>query len=423
MNNLQASDFNQMYNIIESMRNQLYPYRLNLIATRSMLNNPLNPFAYTIPGNVIKASVDMAERLTRRYEKPEFGIKESEVDGIVYPVEYETIDKEAFCNLAHFSKKGFPRKLPKMMLVAPLAGHHATLLKKTIIELLPHFDVFVTDWIDACQVPLIYGKFDMDDYINYIIQFIEDFDERIHVMAVCQPTVPVLAASAIMSEAKSDKVPLSMTLVGGPIDARENPTAVNDFANNKSLKWFEDSLIMTVPNNYPGAGRKVYPGFLQLAGFISMNWKNHLQSHMELFSNIVENNQDKVDFHKNFYDEYLSVMDLPAEYYIQTIREVFQRYSLAKGTLKSKSREVNLKSIKNCAILGVEGENDDIAAVGQTKAALELCTGIPSEKKHYHLQKEVGHYGVFSGSKFKKYIVPVIKEFAYKYSEEKPKKV
>lgn len=416
MNNHQTSDFNQTYNLVEMFRSQISPLRLNLLSTKAMLSNPLNPFAYGAYSRIIRANIELAERLSRKYVKPKWDIDEILIDDRSYNVELEIIDKEAFCNLIHFSKKAFPKKLPKMLVVAPMAGHHATLLKKTIKDLLTHFDVYVTDWIDASQVPLFYGKFDMDDYIDYIIQFINDFDQPVNILAVCQPTVPVLAAVSIMSEKGLDKIPSSITLIGGPIDARENPSAVNDFATSKSMKWFEDSVIMTVPQNYPGAGRKVYPGFLQLAGFISMNWENHLKSHIELYENIMDSDYDKIDFHNKFYDEYFSVMDLPAEYYLQTISEVFQKYSLAKGKMISKSRVANLKNIKNSAILGIEGENDDIASVGQTLAALELCENVPSDKKQYHIQKGVGHYGAFTGSKFRNHILPVIKEFAYKHS-------
>ena len=416
MSNLRTSDFNQMYNIIEVMRAQISPFRLNLLSMQSILNNPTNPFSYTPAGNYLRAMVEVSERLTRKYEKPEFGIDEIEIDSKKYPVEIEIIDKEPFCNLIHFSKKGCPVKLPKMLVVAPLAGHHATLLKGTVRELMPFFDVYLTDWIDASQVPLVYGKFDMDDYIDYIIQFLGHFKDPVHILAVCQPTVPVLAAVSIMSDQKSENLPASMILMGGPIDARENPTVLNDFAVDQRLKWFEDTVITTVPNNYPGAGRKVYPGFLQLSGFMSLNWQKHLNSYLELFKNLVNHDQHKADIHRKFYDEYLSVMDLPAEFYIQTIREVFQKFSLAKGKLKSKGRDANVASITKPALLGIEGENDDIAAVGQTLAAIDLCANIPGDRKQYHLQKGVGHYGVFSGSKFRLHIVPVIKEFAYKYN-------
>jgi len=411
----QPGDFNQLYNMLEFSRMQMTPFRMNLLSMQNMMNSPANAFGYSIAGNYMRASIEVMERLTRKYEKPEFDITETEVDGAKYKIEIELEESKPFCNLLHFSKKKCPKKLPKMLIVAPLAGHHATLLKDTVRQLLPYFDVYITDWIDASQVPMVYGEFDFDDYIDYLIEFFNLLEERVHVLAVCQPTVPVIAAVSIMTDEKSKHIPKSMILMGGPVDARENPTILNDFVTDRGMKWFEDSVITTVPNNYPGAGRKVYPGFLQLAGFISLNLNRHLDSYLELFKNLVSHNETDADIHKKFYDEYLSVMDLPAEFYLQTVREVFKKFSLARGKLKSRGREVDAGNITVPALLGIEGENDDIAAVGQTSAALDLCDNIPASRKQYYLQKGVGHYGVFSGSKFKLHIVPVIKEFAYKF--------
>lgn len=417
MSNFSINDNNPLYNMVELARAQISPLRLNLLYMQDLMNNPINPFAYTMQGNILRASVEVTERLTRNYKKPEFHINNIKIDEKEYQIELEIEHSKPFCNLLHFSKKGYPKKLPKIIVVAPMAGHHATLLKGTVLELLPFFDVYITDWIDASQVPLIYGEFDFDDYIDYLIEFFELFTDQISVIAVCQPTVPVLAAISIMSEQNSKHIPKSMVLMGGPVDARENPTTVSEFASEHKIKWFEQYVITTVPNNYPGAGRKVYPGFLQIAGFMSLNWQRHMNSYLDLFQNLVNHDENKVAIHKKFYDEYLSVMDLPAEFYLQTIREVFQKYSLAKGKLKSRGRDANADNITKTALLGIEGENDDIAAVGQTLAALELCENIPTAKKHYHLQKGVGHYGVFTGSKFKLHIVPVIKDFVYKYAK------
>jgi poly(3-hydroxybutyrate) depolymerase len=255
------------------------------------------------------------------------------------------------------------------------------------------------------------GSFDMDDFIEYVIEFIRTLGPDLHVMAVCQPTVPVLAAISIMSQAGDPQIPKSMTLMGGPVDARKNPTKVNCFATARSIDWFKHTVIMPVPPNYPGYMRQVYPGFLQLAGFMSLNIARHIDSHLDMFKNLFLEEDEKAEADKKFYDEYLSVMDLPAEFYIQTIKQVFQDFDLAKGKLISRGRKVDTRSITKCALLGIEGERDDIAAVGQTKAALDLCDNIPNDKKHYHMQHGVGHYGVFSGSKFKKHIVPVITDF------------
>ncbi len=416
MEKIQAGDFNQLYNFVEAYRAQITPFRMGLLAMQSIFNSPMNIYSYGLPGNILRATIEVTERLTRHYEKPQFGITECKVDGKTYNIEIEDADQKPFCTLLHFSKKGCPVKLPKLMIVAPMAGHHATLLRGTVEDLLPYFDIYITDWISASQVPVFYGKFDLDDYIDYLIEFFRLFRGPLHVLAVCQPTVPVMAAAAIMSDEKSKHLPKSIILMGGPIDARANPTVLTEFAEDHSIKWFEDSVITTVPNNLAGAGRKVYPGFLQLSGFIGMNWQRHLNSYMDLFKDLVLHNDAKADIHKKFYDEYLSVMDLPAEFYIQTIREVFQKFSLAKGKMKSRGREVDVEKITEPALLGIEGEHDDIAAVGQTRAALEICTNIPKSRKQYYLQKGVGHYGVFSGSKFREFIVPAIKEFAYKFN-------
>lgn len=297
-----------------------------------------------------------------------------------------------------------------------MAGHHATLLKGTVAELLPYFDVYITDWVDACQVPLSHGTFDMDDYIDYIIEFFNLLGP-INVMAVCQPTVPVLAATAILASYNSSNAPKSMILMGGPVDARKNPTAVNVFASGKQIDWFEKNVIMQVPPNYPGYKRQVYPGFIQLAGFMGMNLTKHIDSHMKLFKNIIIEDNETAINQRKFYDEYLSVMDLPAEYYLQTVKEVFLDFSLATGKLISRGRKVDLSAINKTALFGIEGEKDDIAGVGQTKASLCLCTNLPESKKHYHLQKGAGHYGIFNGSKYRQFIVPEIKKFVYKFNK------
>jgi len=413
---IQVGDFNQLYNFIEAYRAQITPFRINLLNMQSILNNPFNVYSYSFPGSMLRAALEVTERLTRHYEKPSFGITKCEIGNKTYKIEIEEVDQKPFCTLLHFSKKNYPTKLPKLLVVAPMAGHYATLLRGTVEELLPYFDIYITDWINASQVPVAYGKFDLDNYIDYLIEFFALFKDPFHVLAVCQPTVPVMAAASIMSDEKSHYLPKSLILMGGPIDARANPTILTSFAEEHTIKWFENSVITTVPNNLPGAGRKVYPGFLQLAGFISMNWQRHFNSYMDLFKDLVLHNDIKAEIHKKFYDEYLSVMDLPAEFYLQTIREVFQKFSLAKGKMRSRGREVDVEKIEDCALLGIEGEHDDIAAVGQTRAALEICTNIPKEKKQYYLQPGVGHYGVFSGSKFKQFVVPVIKEFVYKFN-------
>lgn len=412
------STFNPMYNIVEMTRLQFSPFRIYLNSMHQYLESAYNPIQNTTFGNAAGAVIEIIERLTRDYQKPEFGIKETIINNKKYEIIQETTLSKTFCHLLHFKKADdFKDKQPKLLIVAPLAGHHATLLRSTVQGLLPFCDVYITDWIDASQIPVSDGSFDMDDYINYVIEFLQFLGPKTHILAVCQPTVPVLAAVSLMSEAKDKATPSSMILMGGPIDARKSPTAVNHFAIDKSIEWFKDSVITSVPFNHPGFTRKVYPGFLQLAGFISMNWRKHVDSHLELFKHLLIDDDDKAENQKKFYDEYLSVMDLPAEFYLQTIKEVFHKFSLAKNQLISRGRKVDTTKITKTAILGIEGEHDDISGIGQTKAALELCSGVPESNKQYHLQKGVGHYGVFSGSKFHKEVVPVITKFVQKWDK------
>ncbi|GAB4163239.1 MAG: polyhydroxyalkanoate depolymerase [Rickettsiaceae bacterium] len=412
------ADTSQFYTFIELTRNNISPFRFGLMSLQQMLEHPNPLLKNTHLISVMKASLDIAERITRTYKKPQFGITKCMVDGKEQKVVKRTLRKDVFCHLQHFTKPDYKKAQPKLLIVAPMSGHHATLLRGTVQDTLPFFDVYITDWVDANQVPITDGSFDLDSFIDYTMNYIRVLGPDVHVLAVCQPTVPVLAATALMSENNDPHVPKSMILIGGPIDARKNPTKPNDFATDKSLVWFDQTLITNVPANYPGYRRRVYPGFLQLAGFMTMNLQNHLTSHFDLFKNLIVEDNAQVEKQKKFYDEYLSVMDLPAEFYLQTIKEVFHDFSLAKGKFISRGRKVNLDAISKSALMGIEGENDDIAAVGQTKAALNLCKNIPANKKKYHLQKGVGHYGAFSGSKFRQSIVPAIKEFVYENEQK-----
>jgi poly(3-hydroxybutyrate) depolymerase len=409
--------FNYSYNLMELYRMQLFPFRFGLLEMQQFFENHHNPFYDTNSSKVTRATLEMFERLTRKYPKIGFNINSCQVDGISYKVKEKKVLNKPFCNLLHFEKIGLKDDLPKLLIVAPMSGHHATLLHGTVEDMLSYADVYITDWIDANQVPLELGKFDMDDFIDYIIQFVTFLGKNIHVMAVCQPTVPVLAAISIMSIEKHPCIPSSMILMGGPVDASKNPTKVNDFATGKTIEWFERMVLSHVPFNYPGYMRLVYPGFLQLLGFISMNLNRHLSSHIDLFTYLLVEDDIQADRQKRFYDEYFSVMDIPAEFYLQTIEEVFHNFSLARGTLVSNGHRIDLKAITKCALFGIEGENDDISAVGQTKESLNLCSGIPINMKKYHLQKGVGHYGVFSGSKFRKNIAPLIGEFIAQHQQ------
>lgn len=365
--------------------------------------------------NIAHANLTLGDFLTKRYNKPKFKIYDCMIDGKIYLIKEKIICSKNFCNLLHFEKQDFTLKQEKLLIIAPMAGHYATLLYDTVKTLLPNFDVYITDWLNARDVPISKGYFNMDDFIDYIIEFSHLLSPNLNIMAVCQPTVPTIAAVSLIEQEKQKNQNLikSMILMGGPVDARANPTLVNEFATSHDYQWFEKNSISLVPQNYKGAGRFVYPGALQLAGFMSLNLSRHTNSYLEMWQNII--NQDIVAFEKkyNFYHEYLAVMDLTAEFYLQTIKEVFQNFSLAKNNLISRGRKIDTHAIKDVALLVVEGELDDIAAVGQTKAALDLCANIPDNCKKYHMQKSVGHYGVFSGSKFRKYIAPEIKNFVY----------
>lgn len=414
MNTYLMTDNNHLYAYVEALRHNISPARLMLLQANSLVqNSSFGMMKNSHLETLVKANIDILERLTRKYKKPIFGIRNCVIDGQETLVRRKVITKDPFCNLLHFSKPNYSKTQPKMLIVAPMSGHHATLLRGTVQDTLPHFDVYITDWIDANQVPICDGSFDLDSYIDYIMNYIRLLGPNIHVYAVCQPTVPVLAATAIMSEMHDEHIPKSLILTGGPIDARKNPTMPNDFAMQRNLEWFDSAMITSVPSNYPGYRRRVYPGFLQLLSFVNMNLQRHITSHFDMYKSLLIEDDEKADKQKKFYDEYFSVMDLPAEFYLQTIKEVFHDFSLAKGKFISRGRKVNLAAIEKCALLGIEGEKDDIAAIGQTKAALDLCKNIPNSMKKYHLQKGAGHYGVFSGSKFRNIIVPEIKEFVY----------
>jgi poly(3-hydroxybutyrate) depolymerase len=392
----------------------LQPSRAWADATMLMFKNPLNPFSKTTFGKSMAAAAEVYERATRRYGKPEWGIDSTLVGGERVPIRISTVWERPFCKLLHFEREleQRPRRpQPKVLLVAPLSGHYATLLRGTVEAFLPSHEVYITEWADARTVPLSEGAFDLDDYIDYLISIFHRFRGECHVVAVCQPAVPVLAAIALMEADNDPYVPRSMTLMGGPIDTRINPTAVNQVAQARGINWFRSHVISKVPFPHPGFGREVYPGFLQLAGFVSMNIERHLDAHHALFLNLVKGDGDSVTKHEQFYDEYLAVMDLPAEYYLQTVESVFIRHDLPNSTMTHRGTPVDLSAISRVALLTVEGENDDISGVGQTEAAHALCANIPPERKSHYLQLGVGHYGVFNGSRFRAEIQPRIADF------------
>jgi poly(3-hydroxybutyrate) depolymerase len=375
--------------------------------------NPLNPFAHTYLGRAAAAGLEVFERTTRRYGKPEFGLAETIVDGTSVAVSERVVWRQPFCNLIHFERavpKGRTSD-PRVLIVAPMSGHYATLLRGTVEALLPQSDVYITDWIDARVVPLTEGTFDLDDYIEYVIEMLHFLGPDTHVIAVCQPAVPVLAAVALMEADNDPLSPSSMTLMGGPIDTRINPTSVNQLAEDKPITWFRDNVIMPVPFPQPGFMRPVYPGFLQLSGFMSMNLDRHMTATKEFFEHLVKNDGDAAEKHRDFYDEYMAVMDLTAEFYLQTVDQVFIRHALPHGTFMHRGQAVDPAAIRTCALMTVEGERDDISGIGQTHAAHGLCSNIPDEKRVHHLQEGVGHFGVFSGSRFQRELVPRIVDF------------
>jgi poly(3-hydroxybutyrate) depolymerase len=402
------------YWFYEMTQASLNPSRALADATRLFFKNPANPMAHTEFGKTVAAACEMFERSTRRYGKPEWRIDSTLVGGERVPVHISTAWERPFCRLLHF-ERAFERRprrpQPRLLIVAPLSGHYATLLRGTVEGLLPYHDVYVTDWADARMVPLTAGSFDLDDYIDYVISMLHLLHGDVHVLAVCQPSVPVMAAIARMEASNDPYVPHSMVLMGGPIDTRVNPTAVNVLAERRGTDWFRRSVITKVPFPNPGLMRDVYPGFLQLNGFVSMNLERHIAAHRNLFTHLVKGDGDSAQKHREFYDEYLAVMDLSAEYYLQTVDTVFVRQALPKGEMTHRGAPVDPACIRRVALLTVEGENDDISGRGQTEAAHRLCSNIPPELKSHWMQPGVGHYGVFNGSRFRAEIAPRIADF------------
>lgn len=401
------------YNFYEWSHAALQPWRAYAEATRLLYSNPLNPFSQTPWGRSVAAYAEVFERATRRYGKPRFDLPTTTVNFQKVDVRERVVWSKPFCNLIRFERDLPAGRKPdaKLLIVAPMSGHYATLLRGTVEAMLPHLDVYITDWADARMVPLADGSFDLDGYIDYIIDILHFLGPDAHVMAVCQPSVPVLAAVSVM-EARGDVfAPATMTLMGGPIDTRRNPTAVNTLAQERGIEWFKDNVVMPVPWPAPGFGRMVYPGFLQLSGFMSMNLDRHIIAHKDFFMHLVKHDGDGAEKHREFYDEYLAVMDLTAEFYLQTVDAVFVRHALPKGEMTHRGIPVDPSAIRNTALLTVEGENDDISGLGQTQAAQDLCSNLPANKKAHYMQPAVGHYGVFNGSRFRAEIAPRVRDF------------
>ncbi len=398
-----------LYAAYELQRQLATPVRLWANALEQVYSSPYNPLSDTWFGKSVAASAEIMARLTQNYGKPAFGLKTTEIGNEIVAVNEEILLRKPFCQLLRFHRDT-ARRDPKVLVVAPMSGHFATLLRGTVEALLPDHDVHITDWADAREVPLSLGNFDLDDYVDYVMEFCRYLGPDVHVIAVCQPSVPVMAAAALMAADKDPRQPRSITLMGGPIDTRVSPTTPNDLAMRNSMMWFRQNVISTVPFTYPGAMRRVYPGFLQLTSFISMNLDRHINAHMRQFEHLVKGDDDSADGHRAFYDEYLAVMDLTAEFYLQTIQVVFKEHQLPRGVWVSRGRTVDPSAIET-ALMTVEGELDDISGIGQTKAAHELTPNIPGARHVHWEQPRVGHYGIFNGRKWREQIMPRVRDF------------
>jgi poly(3-hydroxybutyrate) depolymerase len=406
-----------LYQLYETQRALLSPFAEFASASSKLYSHPLSPFAHTPMADRVSAGLDLMHRLSKEYEKPEFNITSAKVGDIEVAVQQQTAIEKPFCRLLRFkrfsddiSALSRMKDQPTVLVVAPLSGHHSTLLRDTVRALLRDHKVFITDWTDARMVPLGAGPFHLDDYVSYIQEFIRHAGPDVNVISVCQPTVPVLAAISLMASA-GEPTPRTMTMMGGPIDARRSPTAVNNLAMNKSHNWFEHNVIYRVPVNYPGSGRRVYPGFMQHSGFVAMNPDRHLSSHYDYFLDLVRGDDDSADSHREFYDEYNAVLDMPAEYYLDTIKVVFQDFALVNGTWEVNGQLVRPQDISRTALLTIEGELDDISGAGQTRAAHGLCTGIPKSRQFHYDVIGAGHYGIFSGRRWREKVYPEVRDF------------
>ncbi|MBL8549746.1 MAG: polyhydroxyalkanoate depolymerase [Hyphomonadaceae bacterium] len=408
-----------LYSLYELNHLAVAPLRAAAMVQGAMMRSPFNPASETEMARTAAAASDLFETVTRRYRKPEWGIKETIVNGAPVGVSPKPVWSSAWCSMVHFQRdraalkkaRRDNRRDAKVLIVAPMSGHYATLLRGTVEAFLPEHEVYITDWADARMVPIIAGRFDLNDYIDHVAMMLRVLGPGAHVVAVCQPGPPVLAAVSIMSERDDPCLPSTMTIMGSPIDARLSPTQPNLLAAKRPYSWFERTLIHSVPPVYPGAFRSVYPGFLQLAGFLGMNLARHVDAHWEYYKNLVKDDGDSAQKHRIFYDEYLSVCDLTEEFYLQTIKDVFQEFKLPRGLLEHRGRLVRPQAIKRTALMTVEGENDDISGIGQTQAAHELCASLPASMRLDYVQPGVGHYGVFNGRRFTTEIYPRIREF------------
>jgi poly(3-hydroxybutyrate) depolymerase len=414
-----------LYQLYESQRALMAPFADFAAATAKLYKHPLSPFTHVPGAQRLSAGFELLHRLGMDYEKPAFEIDTIKSAGIEVAVQEQTALEKPFCRLIRFKRFSDDaatldkmKEQPSVLVVAPLSGHHSTLLRDTVKSLLQDHKVWITDWTDARMVPLEAGPFHLDDYIKYVQEFIGLIGPDVHVISVCQPTVPVLAAISLLASA-GQPTPLSMTMMGGPIDARKSPTAVNNLAMNRSYEWFESNVIHRVPQNYPGANRPVYPGFLQHTGFVAMNPDRHANAHYDFFLDLVRGDDDSTEAHRKFYDEYNAVLDLPAEYYLDTIKTVFQDFSLVKGTWEVEGHLVRPQDIRRTALLTIEGELDDISGAGQTKAAHDLCTSVPKDRQFHYDVVGAGHYGIFSGRRWRDIVYPQVRDFIARFETER----
>lgn len=410
-----------LYHLYEVQKAAFWPTRVWTEAAAPLIEQMRDPLSLTPQGRAILATSELIERSTRTYEKPAFGIESITRDGVNYSVHEEDVLVKTFCKLKRFrrTRRGKDALLddPKLLMVAPLSGHYATLLRDTVRSMAEHCEVYITDWINARDIPVSMGDFGFDDYINYIMEFLQFLEPNTHVMAVCQPSVPVLAAVSILAAEDESGQPRTMTLMGGPIDTRINPGEVNVFAQDQDIKWIEQNLTATVPLFYPGAGRHVCPGFMMLYGFMNMNIERHQKAMFDQFQHLVQGDEESATAHNRFYDEYRSVMDLPAKYFLESVDIAFKRHLLPKGELVWKRTPVHPEKIKKTALFTIEGERDDISCPGQTLAAQSLCSGLPKSMKKHLLQKDVGHYGLFNGRRWRNNIAPQVTKFIYDHND------
>jgi poly(3-hydroxybutyrate) depolymerase len=417
-----------LYQIYETQRALMAPFSEFASASAKLYSHPLSPLSQTPLAQRVSAGLDLMHRLAKDYEKPAFGINTATVNGIEVAVQQQVAETKPFCRLLRFKRfTDNPAALeamksqPTVLVVAPLSGHHSTLLRDTVRVLLNDHKVFITDWTDARMVPADAGPFHLDDYVNYVQAFIRLIGPDVNVISVCQPTVPVLAAISLMAS-RGETTPRTMTMMGGPIDARRSPTSVNNLATNRSHAWFESNVIYRVPSNFPGAGRKVYPGFLQHSGFVAMNPDRHMNSHYDYFLDLVRGDGEGAETHREFYDEYNAVLDMPAEYYLDTIKTVFQEFALVNGTWHVGKELVKPQDIRTTALLTIEGELDDISGAGQTQAAHDLCANIPADRRFHYNAQGAGHYGIFSGRRWREMVYPQVRDFILRFGSAETEK-